>query len=173
MAAIPGDLRPHRPGSPARVSRAIYGAIIRPGCFRVGRRSAAGRQCDQSRRRSRPPWATRSIWCWVGAPGAPLRRPCSVRSASGLEIFMQYRNYVNVLKWTAVSLFSYFITADGGGRALGQSAPRALHSLDLAGDEIHRLDRGGDGHHDQPLIFSSGNPRRRRRTSASIPTPIG
>jgi NRAMP (natural resistance-associated macrophage protein)-like metal ion transporter len=29
----------------------------------------------------------------------------------GLEIFMQYRNYVNVLKWTTVSLFSYFVTA--------------------------------------------------------------
>ena len=29
----------------------------------------------------------------------------------GLEIFMQYRSYVNVLKWTTVSLFSYFITA--------------------------------------------------------------
>src|SRR5260370_29076136 len=29
----------------------------------------------------------------------------------GLEIFMQYRNYVNVLKWTAVSVLSYFITA--------------------------------------------------------------
>jgi NRAMP (natural resistance-associated macrophage protein)-like metal ion transporter len=29
----------------------------------------------------------------------------------GLEIFMQYRNYVNVLKWTTIALFSYFITA--------------------------------------------------------------
>ncbi|MGH6741954.1 MAG: NRAMP family divalent metal transporter, partial [Bradyrhizobium sp.] len=29
----------------------------------------------------------------------------------GLEIFMQYRNYVSVLKWTTLSLFSYFITA--------------------------------------------------------------
>jgi NRAMP (natural resistance-associated macrophage protein)-like metal ion transporter len=29
----------------------------------------------------------------------------------GLEIFMQYRNYVNVLKWSTIALFSYFITA--------------------------------------------------------------
>lgn len=29
----------------------------------------------------------------------------------GLEIFMRYHNYVNVLKWTAVTLFSYVITA--------------------------------------------------------------
>ena len=29
----------------------------------------------------------------------------------GLEIFMQYRNYVNVLKWTTIALFSYVITA--------------------------------------------------------------
>src|SRR5713226_4594852 len=29
----------------------------------------------------------------------------------GLEIFMRYRTYVNVLKWTTISLFSYFITA--------------------------------------------------------------
>ncbi len=29
----------------------------------------------------------------------------------GLEIFMQYRNYVNVLKWTTIALFSYVVTA--------------------------------------------------------------
>jgi NRAMP (natural resistance-associated macrophage protein)-like metal ion transporter len=29
----------------------------------------------------------------------------------GLEIFMQYRNYVNLLKWSTIALFSYFITA--------------------------------------------------------------
>jgi NRAMP (natural resistance-associated macrophage protein)-like metal ion transporter len=29
----------------------------------------------------------------------------------GLEIFMRYRSYVNVLKWTTISLFSYFLTA--------------------------------------------------------------
>ena len=29
----------------------------------------------------------------------------------GLEIFMQYRNYVKVLKWTTVALFAYVITA--------------------------------------------------------------
>jgi len=29
----------------------------------------------------------------------------------GLEIFMQYRSYVNVLKWTTVALFSYVMTA--------------------------------------------------------------
>ena len=28
-----------------------------------------------------------------------------------LEVFMQYRRYVNVLKWTTVTLFAYFITA--------------------------------------------------------------
>ena len=29
----------------------------------------------------------------------------------GLEIFMRYRNYVNLLKWSTIALFSYFITA--------------------------------------------------------------
>jgi len=29
----------------------------------------------------------------------------------GLEVFMQYRRYVNVLKWTTVSLLAYFVTA--------------------------------------------------------------
>src|SRR5260370_13835604 len=29
----------------------------------------------------------------------------------GLEIFMQYRSYVNLLKWSTIMLFSYFITA--------------------------------------------------------------
>ncbi len=29
----------------------------------------------------------------------------------GLEIFMQYRSYVNLLKWSTIVLFSYFITA--------------------------------------------------------------
>jgi NRAMP (natural resistance-associated macrophage protein)-like metal ion transporter len=29
----------------------------------------------------------------------------------GLEIFMQYRRYVNVLKWTTITLFAYVITA--------------------------------------------------------------
>ena len=38
----------------------------------------------------------------------------------GLEIFMQYRSYVNVLKWTTITLFSYVITVFVVGVPWGQ-----------------------------------------------------
>jgi NRAMP (natural resistance-associated macrophage protein)-like metal ion transporter len=107
-------------------------AAIQEICARIGRVTGAG--IAGNLRRYYPAWLLRSavalllvanvinlgadlgamgdaLYLVVGGAPALLYVVLFGALCVGLEIFMQYRNYVNVLKWTAVSLLSYFITA--------------------------------------------------------------
>src|SRR5260370_28604703 len=107
-------------------------AAIQEICARIGRVTGAG--IAGNLRRYYPAWLLRAavalllvanvinlgadlgamgdaLYLVVGGAPALLYVVLFGALCVGLEIFMQYRNYVNVLKWTAVSLFSYFITA--------------------------------------------------------------
>jgi len=107
-------------------------AAIQEICARIGRVTGAG--IAGNLRRYYPAWLLRAavalllvanvinlgadvgamgdaVYLVVGGAPALLYVVLFGALCVALEIFMQYRNYVNVLKWTTVSLFSYFITA--------------------------------------------------------------
>src|SRR5436853_1781369 len=107
-------------------------AAIQEICARIGRVTGAG--IAGNLRRHYPAWLLRgavalllvanvinlgadlgamgdALYLVVGGAPALLYVVLFGALCVALEIFMQYRNYVNMLKWTTVSLFSYFITA--------------------------------------------------------------
>src|ERR1700730_16520172 len=85
-----------------------------------------------------------------------------------LEIFVRYERYVSILKWTSVSLFAYVATARWS-TCPGLGSPTTSSCRPSAGTRI-TLSRSSpcSARRSRP-IASFGNPRRRRRTSASIP----
>lgn len=107
-------------------------AAIQEVCARIGR--VTGEGIAGNIRRFYPPWLLRSavtlllianvinLGADLGAMGDAVRLVAGVgprflyAALFGglcvlLEVFMQYRRYVNVLKWTTIVLFAYVITA--------------------------------------------------------------